>query len=75
MKFLGLLISAIFFLINFNGTGLDVVRANYNKVVSDKELCEKMLPLFWDINQTYMRIPNLLRKTITKSGRRFCGKI
>lgn len=43
MKFLGLLISAIFFLINFNGTDLDVVRANYNKLVSDKELCEKMI--------------------------------
>lgn len=43
MKFLGLLISAIFFLINFNGTDLDVVRASYNKLVSDKALCEKMM--------------------------------
>jgi len=43
MKFLGLLISAIFFLTSFNTTDLDVVRANYNKVVSDKELCKKMI--------------------------------
>lgn len=43
IKIPSLLISAIFFLINFNGTDLDVVRANYNKLVSDKELCEKMI--------------------------------
>lgn len=43
MKFLGLPISAVFFLISFHATGLDVVRANYNKLVSDKGLCEKMI--------------------------------
>lgn len=43
MKFLGLLTSAIFFLISFHATDLDVVRANYNKLLSDKELCEKMI--------------------------------
>lgn len=43
IKIPGLLISAIFFLMSFNATGLDVVRANYNKLVSDKELCEKMI--------------------------------
>lgn len=43
IKFLGLLISAICFFMSFNATGLDVVRANYNKLVSDKELCEKMI--------------------------------
>lgn len=43
IKIPGLLISAIFFLMGFNATGLDVVRANYNKLVSDKELCEKMI--------------------------------
>lgn len=43
IKIPGLLISAIFFLMGFNATGLDVVRANYNKLVSDKELCEKII--------------------------------
>src|SRR5690606_10096101 len=38
-----LLISAIFFLTSFNTTDLNVIRANYNKVVSDKELCKKMI--------------------------------
>lgn len=43
IKFLGLLISAVFVFISFNATGLDVVRANYNKLVSDKDLCKKMI--------------------------------
>lgn len=43
IKIPGLLISAIFFVMSFNATGLDVVRANYNKLVSDKELCEKII--------------------------------
>ncbi|WP_118196501.1 hypothetical protein [Albibacterium indicum] len=43
MKFLGLLISVLCLLTSFNTTGLDTVRANYSKVVSDKELCEKMI--------------------------------
>ena len=43
MKIIALLISAIFFLTGFNTTDLDVVRSNYNKVVSDKELCNKMM--------------------------------
>lgn len=43
IKIPGLLISAVFFFMSFNATGLDVVRANYNKLVSDKELCEKMI--------------------------------
>lgn len=43
IKFLGLLLSAMFFFMSFKATGLDVVRANYNKLVSDKELCEKMI--------------------------------
>jgi hypothetical protein len=42
MKFFGLL-SAMLFLTNFNASALDVVRANYNKVVSDKELCKEMI--------------------------------
>lgn len=41
MKFLGLLISTMFFLTSI--TDLNIVRANYNKVVSDKELCKKMI--------------------------------
>lgn len=43
IKFLGLLISVVFVFISFNATGLDVVRANYNKLVSDKDLCKKMI--------------------------------
>jgi hypothetical protein len=43
MKFLGLPITAIFFLISINVTVLCVVRANYYKLASDKELCEKMI--------------------------------
>ncbi|SEH84225.1 hypothetical protein SAMN02927937_01722 [Paenimyroides aquimaris] len=43
MKFLGLLISVLCLLTSFNTTSLDTVRANYSKVVSDKELCEKMI--------------------------------
>lgn len=43
IKISGLLMSAVFFFMSFNATGLDVVRANYNKLVSDKELCEKMI--------------------------------
>lgn len=43
IKFPGLLISAVFFFMSFNATSLDVVRANYNKLVSDKELCKKMI--------------------------------
>lgn len=46
MKFLGLPISVIFFLISFHATGLDVVRANYSKLVSDKGLCKKMIAEF-----------------------------
>jgi len=43
IKFTGLLISAILIFINFNTRGLNVVRANYNKLVSDKALCEKII--------------------------------
>lgn len=43
MKLLGLLLSGIFFFNSFNGTSLDEIRANYTKVVSDKELCHKMI--------------------------------
>lgn len=43
MKFSGLMISAVFFLASFNAGDLEVVRAHYSKVVSDKELCEKMI--------------------------------
>lgn len=40
MKFYTLFISSILFL---NVSILDEVRANYNNLVSDKELCEKMI--------------------------------
>lgn len=43
IKISSLLISTIFFILSFNATGLDEVRANYNKLVSEKELCEKMI--------------------------------
>lgn len=44
MKSLGLLLSTICFLISFSRiTRLDFVRANYNKAVSDKKLCEKII--------------------------------
>lgn len=43
IKFPGLLISAVFFFMSFHATGLDVVRANYSNLVSEKELCEKMI--------------------------------
>lgn len=43
MKFLGLLMSVLCFLTSFDTTGLATVRANYSKVVSDKELCETMI--------------------------------
>lgn len=41
IKIPGLLISAIFFLMSFNATGLDVVRANYNKLVSEKSCAKR----------------------------------
>lgn len=43
IKFTGLLLSTLFFFMSFNSVDLDVVRANYNKLVSDKELCEKII--------------------------------
>ena len=43
MKLLGLLLSGIFFLTSFNETSLDELRANYTQVVSDKDLCHKMI--------------------------------
>ena len=43
MKFSAFLISALFFLTSFNTSVLDVLRANYSKLVSDKELCERMI--------------------------------
>lgn len=43
MRFFALLIAEIFFLTSFNVNVLDEVRANYNKFVSNKELCEKMI--------------------------------
>lgn len=43
IKFTGLLLSTLFFFMSFNSVDLDVVRANYNKLVSNKELCEKII--------------------------------
>lgn len=43
IKFSGSLISTIFFFMSFNSTDLDEVRTNYNKLVSNKALCEKMI--------------------------------
>lgn len=43
MKFIGLLISAIFLLTSAHTTNLDVIRANYHQVLSDKQLCKKMI--------------------------------
>lgn len=43
MKLLGLLISTIFLLTSATTTSLDVVRASYNKVVSDKKMCKQMI--------------------------------
>jgi hypothetical protein len=39
----GVLLSAMFFLASSNASDLDVVRANYNKVASDKKLCKVMI--------------------------------
>jgi len=38
-----LLLSAICYFMSFNDSHLDIVRANYNKLLSDKELCKKMI--------------------------------
>lgn len=43
MHFSTLLTSTIFFLSSFNLNILDEVRVNYSKLVSDKDLCEKMI--------------------------------
>ena len=43
IKIPGLLLSTLFFFMSFNSVDLDVVRANYNKLVSNKELCEKII--------------------------------
>lgn len=43
MGYIGLSISAIFSLASFNATVFDEVRANYNKAMSDKQLCKKMI--------------------------------
>lgn len=43
MKFSCLLLSFIFFQTSFRSSGLDIIRINYSKAVSDKELCEKMI--------------------------------
>lgn len=43
MKLFGVLLSTMFLLTGFTATGLDVVRANYNKVLSDKKLCKEMI--------------------------------
>lgn len=43
MKVPGLLMSAICLLTSVDTTNLDVVRANYYKVVSDKKMCKQMI--------------------------------
>ncbi len=43
MKFLSLLISAMCLLTSAETTNLDVIRANYNKVVSDKKMCKEII--------------------------------
>lgn len=43
MKFFGFLLSAMFFFTSFIAPDLDVTRANYKKVVSDKDLCKEMI--------------------------------
>ncbi|MEG2162816.1 hypothetical protein AB670_03974 [Chryseobacterium sp. MOF25P] len=43
MKITSSVIFAIFFLTSFNTISLDKVRTNYTKLISDKELCEKMI--------------------------------
>lgn len=43
MKLLGLLMSTIFLSTSATTTSLDVVRASYNKMVSDKKMCKQMI--------------------------------
>jgi len=43
MKICTLLIPAVFFLTDLDGSILDEVRASYNKLASDKVLCEKLI--------------------------------
>ncbi|HTO14373.1 MAG TPA: hypothetical protein VLZ83_01310 [Edaphocola sp.] len=43
MRFLGLMVSSFILLTSFNYSDLEVVRSNYNKLVSDKVMCEKMI--------------------------------
>ena len=43
MKLLELLLSGIFFFNSFDGIGLNEIRTNYTKIVSDKDLCHKMI--------------------------------
>lgn len=43
MNFIGLLITALFSLTNADTTHLEVVRANYDKVISDKKMCIEMI--------------------------------
>ncbi len=43
MKFLSLLLTPLVFFMSFQATDLDLVRANYKKMVSDKELCERVI--------------------------------
>lgn len=43
MKFIGLIITALFSMTSADTTNLDVVRANYDKVVSDKKMCIEMI--------------------------------
>ncbi len=46
IKFPALLISFIFFFMSLNTTGLREVRSSYNKLASNKALCEKFIDEF-----------------------------
>lgn len=43
MNFSALILSVVFFLPSFDGNILNDARANYNKLASDRFLCEKMI--------------------------------
>jgi hypothetical protein len=43
MKYISLLLSATFLLTGPTTTNLDVIRANYSKVVSDKKMCMEII--------------------------------